>query len=170
MAESIRLYAFAADRLTRSEFVRAYPDHVLVLTPFTSTEKSGSITRVHQGGGQVAVVPFEVARITKRPGLNPFSSVITVGRASSNDIEIKSENVSKFHAYLMPEPDGVYVADAGSTNGTTRNGVHVPTKKAERVKLSPGDELSLGGPVVVYHDPASLYDFIRTALGRPDSE
>ena len=41
----------------------------------------------------------------------------------------------------------------------------MPTKKAERVKLAPGDEVSFGGPVVVYRDPASFYDFVRSALG-----
>lgn len=123
MAESIRLYLFAARKLTQDEFRRAYPDPVLVLSPFSSTEGTGSITRVARANGRVSLVPFEVARIKKRPGANPFKNMITIGRADSNDVQVKAGEVSKFHAYVTFDEGGPSLVDAGSTNGTAVNDV-----------------------------------------------
>lgn len=164
MAESIKVYIFAATGLSREEFVRAYPDPVFVLSPFSSAEKSGSITRVEHGGGRVSVVPFEVVRVKKRGGANKFLNMITIGRGSSNDVEVKAGEVSKFHAFCTISGGSVSITDAGSTNGTAVNGSPVPHKTSH--KLTPGDEVSLGGLLVTFHDPASFYSFLRTAIGQ----
>lgn len=168
MAESIRLYIFAARSLSPDEFVRAYPDPVLVLSPFSSAEGTGSITRLMRGNGQVELVPFEVARVKKRPGANPFKHMVTIGRADTNDIQVRAGEVSKFHAYLTVEAGGVTLVDAGSTNGTSVDGEPLAPKAPRR--LAPGDEVSLGGVLVTYHDPTSLYEFLRVAVGAGDIE
>ena len=62
-----------------------------------------------------------VGIIKKRPGRNAFSHMVTIGRASNNDIEIKSPGISKFHAFVnvLPSPTGeLMLTDAGTTNGT----------------------------------------------------
>lgn len=166
LAESIRLYVFAARGLSASEFVRAYPDPVLVLTPFSSADGTGSITRIAHGGGRVSIVPFQVARVKKRPGSNPFKSMITIGRADHNDIQVKAGEISKFHCYLTTGPDGVSITDAGSTNGTTVNGAPLVPKQPH--KLAAGDEVALGGVLVAYHDPGTFYEFLRSAVGDGD--
>lgn len=168
MAESIRLYIFAARGLSLDEFRRAYPDPVLVLSPFASTDGVGSITRLMRANGQVSLVPFEVARVKKRPGANPFRHMVTVGRADTNDIQVKAGEVSKFHAYLTLDAAGVSLTDAGSTNGTAVNDVALEAKSPR--KLTPGDQVSLGGVLVTYHDPTSLYEFLRSTVGAGELE
>ena len=50
-------------------------------------------------------------------------SRLTVGRTKENDIAIEDVSVSKFHAAIVLNDDGVLrVADTGSTNGTFVNG------------------------------------------------
>lgn len=168
MAESIRLYLFAAKGLTLDEFRRAYPDPVLVLSPFSSADGTGSITRVSRGKGRVSLMPFEVARVKKRAGANQFRHMVTIGRGETNDLQLKAGEVSKFHGYLTVDPGGVCFVDAGSTNGTAVNGVTLATNSPH--KLAPGDEVSLGGVAVTFHDAASFYDFLRSAVGAGELE
>ncbi len=168
MAESIRLYIFAARGLTLDEFRRAYPDPVLVLSPFSSAEGTGSITRIMRANGQVNLVPFEVVRVKKRPGANPFKNMVTIGRADTNDLQVKAGEVSKFHAYLTLEAGDVSIVDAGSTNGTWVNDVALAPRTPR--PLAPGDQVSLGGVLVTYHDPTSLYEFLRATVGAGEIE
>ncbi|MGH8888548.1 MAG: FtsK/SpoIIIE domain-containing protein, partial [Acidothermaceae bacterium] len=49
----------------------------------------------------------------------------TIGRASTNDIVLDDDDVSRRHATLVVTASGVTVADAGSTNGTSVDGSRV---------------------------------------------
>lgn len=71
---------------------------------------------------------------------------LTIGRASSNDIQIKDGAVSSNHAKLITGPDPfvegqliTYIEDLESTNGTELNG-----SKITRVQLSPNDIITIG--------------------------
>jgi len=65
----------------------------------------------------------------------------TVGRGPESGVRIDADDfASARHARIDPRPDGVWVADLGSTNGTFVNGARVTT---ERV-LQPGDVLRVG--------------------------
>jgi hypothetical protein len=67
---------------------------------------------------------------------------LTVGRAASNDLALPDdEYVSGAHARFVPRRDGVYLSDAGSTNGTFVNGIRL---SADR-RLAPGDRVTIGG-------------------------
>jgi len=69
------------------------------------------------------------------------SSPLTVGRDSQNDIQLKrDEYASSTHARLEPRRDGVWLEDAGSTNGTYLNGVRLTRPK----RLTPGDIVRVG--------------------------
>lgn len=60
--------------------------------------------------------PVHVLEKSKR---NPFSGMITVGRAPNNDLILTDSSISKFHAYFRATPkDGLSLYDVGSTNGT----------------------------------------------------
>jgi hypothetical protein len=69
------------------------------------------------------------------------SSPLTVGRGPQNDLAIPLDQyASARHARLEPRRDGVWIGDAGSTNGTYVNGVRV----SEARRLVPGDVIRVG--------------------------
>jgi pSer/pThr/pTyr-binding forkhead associated (FHA) protein len=89
----------------------------------------------------LALVAFPIRRTGRAVG-----HLITVGRASNNDVAIPDLSISRFHAFLKPRTDGGWqLQDAGSTNGTTVNGRAVPQQgQGAPVDLSAGDDVRLG--------------------------
>lgn len=64
-----------------------------------------------------------------------------VGRGGENSVRLDGDDfVSSRHAVLEPRPDGVWVEDLGSTNGTFVNGARVTTARL----LQPGDVVRIG--------------------------
>lgn len=61
-----------------------------------------------------------------------------MGRQPDCDIPVPSEEVSRHHARLRLTPDGLFVEDMGSANGTYLNG-----KRVQSGHLKPGEELRL---------------------------
>ena len=51
-----------------------------------------------------------------------LAHVVTIGRGAQNDIALDDDFASASHARVEPQRDGVWVSDAGSTNGTFVNG------------------------------------------------
>lgn len=81
------------------------------------------------------VVPIE-----KRSSEAISMERITVGRARNKDIVLRHGSVSKSHAWFERGPDGeVFIADAGSTNGTMVDG-----RMLEARELTP---VSYGAPI-----------------------
>jgi len=69
------------------------------------------------------------------------SSPLTVGRGAENDVRIDGDDfVSGSHAKFSPRADGIWVEDAGSTNGTYLNGIRLTRAR----KLAPGDVVRIG--------------------------
>jgi len=66
--------------------------------------------------------------------------VVTIGRASSNDICIRREFISRTHARLIVQGTRAIIEDAGSTNG-----ILVNSEPVSRCELVDGDIVSLGG-------------------------
>lgn len=67
---------------------------------------------------------------------------IRLGRSESNDIVVKTAQVSSLHLVLKREGDGFRLIDENSTNGTRVNG-----KEVDEVVLNDGDELLIGNKV-----------------------
>lgn len=64
-----------------------------------------------------------------------------IGRGGENAIRLDGDDfVSTRHAVLEPRPDGLWVEDVGSTNGTFVNGARVTTARL----LAPGDVVRIG--------------------------
>ncbi|MBC6904402.1 FHA domain-containing protein [Saccharophagus sp. K07] len=61
-----------------------------------------------------------------------------VGREADCAITLKSGHVSRYHAKINVSPNGVYIEDLHSTNGTFVNG----QKIKGRIRLSVGDEVA----------------------------
>jgi hypothetical protein len=91
--------------------------------------------------------------------------IVTVGRASTNDVVIPDPSVSRMHGLLKRGDDGVFLMlDAGSSNGTTVNGVSVLARgHGPPSQLKPGDNVRLGRVEFTFVDARSLQDFVRQA-------
>ncbi|MBD0330695.1 MAG: FHA domain-containing protein [Thermoleophilia bacterium] len=69
------------------------------------------------------------------------SRPVTIGRSSRNDLPLRGDRfASAQHARVERRPDGVWVVDDGSTNGTFVNGVRVEAPH----RLAPGDVVRVG--------------------------
>ena len=74
------------------------------------------------------------------------SRSLTVGRSAENDLPLVDDFASARHARIEPRRDGVWVSDAGSTNGTYVNG----SKLSKPHRLAPGDVIRVGGTDLRY--------------------
>jgi len=66
-------------------------------------------------------------------------SRVTIGRSSGADILLDDITVSREHARVVRRPDGFYIEDSDSLNGT-----YVNRRRVESHHLSDGDELQIG--------------------------
>jgi hypothetical protein len=64
---------------------------------------------------------------------------LLIGREGTCDVVVPDRQVSRFHARLMPTPEGVILEDLGSKNGTHRNGNVV----SNQVALQDGDMVQI---------------------------
>jgi pSer/pThr/pTyr-binding forkhead associated (FHA) protein len=156
--EQLFTFVSMAHKKPRDQFVASFPEPVLVIEPFAEAGggKFGTIA-----GGAGSGQETSVARIKKREGANAFGIMVTIGRARNNDIELRSQDVSKFHAYVMFGANGeVSITDAGSTYGTFVKGRQLKARE-DKVALAPGDEVKIGSVLCHFHTPASFFDYLR---------
>jgi hypothetical protein len=96
----------------------------------------------------------------KKTGRNPFSTMITIGRARNNDIVIETPTVSKLHAYVTTRPEGYFIHDQGSTNGTTVDGRKLG--KNDSAALVDGARIELApGLLLRFYRPGALFDIVQ---------
>jgi hypothetical protein len=101
------------------------------------------------------LAPLRKRRIAGKP----FLLRISVGRARNNDIVLRHESVSKFHAWFECDDDGCfYLGDAKSTNGTLVSGV---TVTRDLLPVEDGDELRFGSVSTILVTAATLWDALR---------
>ena len=81
----------------------------------------------------------------------PFS----IGRSGESDLCMTHAQVSRHHASIESEPDGLYLRDLGSRHGTLRNG-----DRLERARLRSGDRITLGqsGITLLFFDGPAMED------------
>lgn len=88
----------------------------------------------------------------------------SIGRAATSDIALHDSKVSRAHTRIECGPEGCWVVDLGSANGTKVNGAPV-----ERARLSAGDVISVGSTSLRYEPPSEL-DENDPDLTRIDTE
>ncbi|HUI71178.1 MAG TPA: FHA domain-containing protein [Spirochaetia bacterium] len=97
-----------------------------------------------------SVVGQRLSKVSKTGGMFlvfqnkniPVISRITIGRESSNVIELDDALSSRFHAVVQKIKNGYFIQDLSSTNGTRVNGQPVPPGKY--VRLTAGDTILIG--------------------------
>jgi pSer/pThr/pTyr-binding forkhead associated (FHA) protein len=82
-----------------------------------------------------------------------LTGAATIGRAADNDIVLDEATVSRCHALLLADSQGVILLDLDSTNGTFVNGVPAPPDA--QVHLKDGDVIAIGAVVARYQAPAA---------------
>ena len=75
----------------------------------------------------------------------PQGEKTTIGRHPDSDVFLDDITVSRNHALLIRKPDGYYIQDQGSLNGTYVNRVRVETRK-----ISDGDQVQIGKYKLTY--------------------
>lgn len=71
-------------------------------------------------------------------------SAVAIGRGRDNDIVLPSDCVSRRHAKLEQRPDGLYLVDLESTNGTF---VNEDAQRVRERRLRRGDQFSIGDTI-----------------------
>jgi pSer/pThr/pTyr-binding forkhead associated (FHA) protein len=91
--------------------------------------------------------------VVESPALEPGrveeldSAPLTVGRGPANDLALAADDyASAQHARFEPRRDGVWIVDAGSTNGTFLNGVRLEEPR----RLEAGDVVRVGATDLRY--------------------
>ena len=75
-----------------------------------------------------------------------FGRRVLVGRAPSADLRLDDPRVSRLHARIELRPDGVYVEDLGSRNGTLVDGQPIASPR----RLEVDDEVTVGSAALVF--------------------
>lgn len=121
------------------------PQESFVLSP-GQAQAAGLLGRSHGiETGRLVVVASPILGVGKVRVLD--SSAVTIGRGSQNDLPLGDDDfASARHARVEPRRDGVWVEDAGSTNGTFVNGA----KLSKPRRLTPGDVIRVGSTDLRY--------------------
>lgn len=101
--------------------------------------------------------------------IRPASGLLTLGRDPSCTIRFDPEHeriVGRRHAHIELRPDGVYLVDDNSANGTFKDGQPV-----SEVRLHSGDRFQLGGEVEGAQGPwISIHLPVAVHITPPASE
>lgn len=150
--------------LSREEFLAQIQEPYLLL--IRSSTRSGSGSGFHTvkftkeavdeaAGGVANLIP-----VRKRADGNAFGIMITMGRASNNDLVIPNQKISKFHAYFRQMGSSWRISDANSRNGTFLNGLEVP--KDQGTEITNGGRIKLAKTVeLIFYDPSGLYERVQ---------
>ena len=84
-----------------------------------------------------------------------------IGRDAGNDLVLRQPSVSARHARVLVGPDGIWIEDLGSRNGTF---VGTPPRRIDRERISLDDPLVFGDVAL----PATaLRDYLERTKPRP---
>ena len=155
-ALSMETLAGELKRRGQDSFKNRYPHPFLVVVfmPPEESEEEEHRTRkanlsdyVPRGGRLSGMKALPLVKTSR----NVFSSKITVGRATNNDVIVHAQMISKAHAtFVLDDGDRIKLMDMGSANGTMVNGKKL--KKREMVPVGSGDTITFWRFVFEYHE------------------
>lgn len=121
-------------------------------------EKRRAKPHLTQTGGAGRGRVFELSR-----------DILSIGRTEDNEIVMKSESVSRCHAYLKKSANGEWLFQ----DNNSKNGVRVNGKKVNEAKLKEGDLVVVGDFTFRFHEAGGgepVVDLERTTPGMPIPE
>ena len=158
-------------KLAPEEFEARYGNGFLLVTAAGLESQKGSTTQLlldgidedpgeHTAGLAVVVYPLRQRDILG-------GHLVTLGRELTHDIVIPDPSISRFHAFAKQGAEGEFLLqDAGSTNGTSVNGVSVPARGAGPPKpVKPGDTVKFGQVEFTFTDARALREYALQAAG-----
>ena len=158
------------DRITIGPFAITFVVGPLMGIP-TGPERTASLARrmvleLIDDEGPAGNPPM--LRVTHGPdagtvvNLPAAPSTLIIGRGDEADLVLADPDVSRAHAEVVRDIDAASVRDLSSKNGLVVNG-----KRLRERRLRSGDQVRLGGTVVVYEDPAE--QALKGLEGKPDA-
>lgn len=76
-----------------------------------------------------------------------FKERLTIGRSADNDIQLKTQCISRKHAVIVSDGRGCRIADRNS-----RNGIYVNGRRVTEANLVNGDSLVIGTATLVFEE------------------
>ena len=115
----------------------------------TPVAVGGGIGRASKKKAGRGVVSFVVIEPKDHRGQTfVLSNVLSIGRVEDNDIVITDDSfISSHHARIEVRPEGVWVVDLQSTNGSFVNGQRLASERSVRK----GDRIQVGSTVLEMH-------------------
>jgi pSer/pThr/pTyr-binding forkhead associated (FHA) protein len=92
-----------------------------------------------------------------------LAGAVTIGRTTDNDIVLESDGVSRCHAMLLAQPDGVTLLDLGSTFGTFVDAVQALPDAPMR--LPNGARITIGRALLRYASAPAAVIQLATSNG-----
>ncbi|MDJ0625941.1 MAG: FHA domain-containing protein [Candidatus Caenarcaniphilales bacterium] len=100
-------------------------------------------------------------------------SSLVIGRAPQSNLVLSHEDISRTHAQILRTPQGYFVSDMGSTNGTFLNGAVIKAKQMFQLKSN--DQVNLGNVSLMFQvvpdtfpNPTNLnYSLAEAEEGEP---
>ncbi|MEO8553504.1 MAG: FHA domain-containing protein, partial [Kofleriaceae bacterium] len=89
------------------------------------------------GEAHLLVIEANTSSVFPLPALR---GIVTIGRAPEVELRLDHSSVSRKHARIVVEPDGIEITDLDSHNGTRVNGAAVRGARA----LVDGDVVAVG--------------------------
>jgi len=154
--------------LPRDQFLAECPGPILVQESepagprLSETPPTFGTMMISAASVQLAGPRF-VHLVSKRAS-NPFTAMITIGRAPNNDILLPYDEISKFHAFFLETASGFLIADAQSTNGTYVRGQRLAPNQPCPLRLDAGAEevpIRLSGVSFTFTSARRLFDRLR---------
>jgi hypothetical protein len=131
-------------------------------TPGSST--SPTQTGSNERHDEVAITPASTIFFVEKSNRNPFGSMITVGRATNNDVVLPLRTISKMHSYFMQTGAGWKITDQHSANGTFVDALKLPD--GQGALLSDGARIGFGNEAQCrFYTPSGLWKLIESYRG-----
>jgi len=106
-----------------------------------------------------------MAAQSQAPSRDPGATrIVLIGRAAENDLVIRQPSVSARHARIIVGPDGIWIEDLGSRNGTF---VGTPPRRIERERIELDEPLVFGDAALPEH---ALRDLLERTKPRPPDD